>query len=351
MTGTETDIPQGPFEGSRCVAGPGGRWGFATIRRVNEDGSFKVEFDVKEMVLLPYWHGVTPAEVSFDDALQWRAVVGRLCQNERAFAEADFARAITALGYQIAPEQARQIWVQGCQTLFNLKEEQAENHILDETTSYRLFLHLGLSAKQCAELLQSDRPKPFFKLYWNQVRIGGREPAEIPRRVTLEDALAAMGLKADRINHSTAKFLRQVEQEHAVRLPTALTELLRCDGVARAVMECHSNNPSLIDFHRDRWTVRRGMRKRNLSGDCALVIMEPHQGDHEWAVVFDDGEDDARIYVRQDTDDGESWLLTAPGVGMFFWDLAQTGLVWHQDTKFKGGKPVRRSDIGLVLDL
>jgi hypothetical protein len=35
---------------------------------------------------------------------------------------------------------------------------------------------------------------------------------------------------------------------------------------------------------------------------------------------------------------------------MFFWDLAQTGLAWYQDTKFKGGKPVRRSDIGLVLD-
>jgi hypothetical protein len=35
---------------------------------------------------------------------------------------------------------------------------------------------------------------------------------------------------------------------------------------------------------------------------------------------------------------------------MFFWDLAQSGLTWYQDTKFEGGKPVRRSDIGLVLD-
>jgi hypothetical protein len=303
------------------------------------------------MVVLPYWHGVTPAEISFDDGVQWGAVFPRICRKERSFAQADFASAITALGYQIAPDQARQIWIQSCQTLFNLPAEQAENQILDETSSYRLFLHLGLSAKQCAQNLRPGRPEPFFKLYWNQVRMGGRDPAEVARRVTLEDALAALGLRAGRVDHSTATFLRRVEQEHAIRLPTALTELLQCEGVAGAVMDCHSNNPSLIDFRRDQWKVRRGMRERRLSGDYALVIMVPHQGDHEWAVVFDDGENDARVYVRWDAEDGESWLLTAPGVGMFFWDLAQTGLAWYQDTKFQGGKPVRRSDIGLVLDL
>lgn len=343
-------MTQGPFEGSRCLAGPGGRWGAATIRRVNEDGTFKVEFDVKQMVVLPFWYGVTPAELSFDDALQWRAVFVRICPNERSFTKADFVSAITALGYQIAPDQARQIWDHSCQTLFNLPGVQAENHSLDETSSYQLFLHLGLSAKQCAENLLPDRPKPFSKLYWNQVRMGGREPAEVPRCVTLEDALAALGLNADRVHQSTAKFLRQVEQENAIRLPRALTELLQCDGVERAVMDCHSNSPSLVDFRRDAWKVRRGMRELGLSGDYALVIMVPHQGNHEWAAVFDNGEDDARVYVRWDTEDGESWSLTAPDLGMFFWDLAQTGLAWYQDTKFKGAKSVRRSDIGLVLD-
>src|SRR5262249_49004207 len=98
MTGTETDLPPGPCEGTRCVAGPGGRWGAATIRRVNEDGTFKVEFDLKQMVVLPYWHGVTPAEISFDDGLQWGAMFPRLCRKERSFAQADFASAITALG-------------------------------------------------------------------------------------------------------------------------------------------------------------------------------------------------------------------------------------------------------------
>lgn len=350
MTGISTDKPQGPFEGSRCVAGPGGRWGPATIRRVNEDGSFKVEFDVKEMTVMPYWYGVTPAEISFDDTLRWKAAFARICRNGQSLAVTDFGSALSALGYQVAPDKARQIWVQSCQAIFNLPGERAEKHVLDADSSYRLFLHLGLSAKQCAEILQPERAKPFFKLYWNQVRMGGREPVEIPRRVTLEDALAALGLNAGRIDHSAAAFLRQVEQEHGIRLPTALMELLQCDGVSRAVMYCHSNNPGLIEFRRDQWQVRRGMRERDLSGDYAIVIMVPHQGDHEWIVVFDHGEDDARVYVRWETEEGESWLQTAPSVGLFFWDLAQTGLAWYQDTMFKGGKPVRRSDIGLVLD-
>jgi len=78
------------------------------------------------------------------------------------------------------------------------------------------------------------------------------------------------------------------------------------------------------------------MRDQQLSGDYALVIMVPHQGDHEWAVVFDDGEDDARVYVREEDEDGEMWFLTAPDISMFFWDLAQTGLSWYEDTKVKG---------------
>lgn len=47
-------------------------------------------------------------------------------------------------------------------------------------------------------------------------------------------------------------------------------------------------------------------------------IMVPHQGHHEWAVLFDDGEDDAQVYVRSQTVSGEVWLLTAPRIGMFF---------------------------------
>ena len=349
MPGNE-NIPQGPFEESPCVAGPGGRWGAATIRRVNEDGSFKVEFDVKEMVVMPYWHGVTSAEISFNDARQWASVLTQINRNGRSFSRTNFRDILASLGFQVAPEEARQLWDQGCERLFKARGVQAESCILDEAMSYQLALFLGISAKQCLENLKPDRKKPYFKLYWNQTRMGGREPAEIGRPVTLEDAFAALGLTAGGDDESMVALLQHFEREHAVHLPATLAEFLRRAGVAGAVADCHPNNPSLAEVKDGEWNVRRGMREHHLNGDCGLVIMVPHQGNHNWEVIFDDGDDDARVYVRWDTEEGDTWLLTAPGLGMFFWDLAQTGLAWYQDTQFRGRKPVKRSDIGLTLD-
>jgi hypothetical protein len=349
MPENEPGSPQGPSEGSRCVAGPGGRWGPATIRRVNEDGSFKVEFDVKEMLIMPYWYGVTSAEISFDDARQWASVFAQISRDGRSFAWTDFREGLAPLGYQFGPDQAQQLWDQGCRHLFGGPDVQTDNRVLDSAMSYQLFLYLGASAKQCAENLRPTKPKPHFKLYWNQTRMGGREPAEVGRRVSLDDALAALGLTVGRVDRSTVAFLQRFEREHGVRLPATMVELLQQNGVAAAVTDCHPNNPNLVEFKVGQWALRRDMRGQQLTGDYALVIMLPHQGDHEWAVVFDDGEDDARVYVRWDAEEGEAWLLTAPEIGMFFWDLAQTGLTWYQDTRFEGGKPVKRSDIGLIL--
>jgi hypothetical protein len=350
MPANQPDPPQGPFEGSRCVAGPDGHWGPATIRRVNEDGTFQVEFDVKELIIMPTWYGVTPAEISFEDERQWEGVFALLSPDGRSLARKNFPDALALLGYKVPPDQARELWDQGCQKLINVSGYDAEDFTLDEAKTYQIFLHLGISAKLCAENLKPDRPKPYFKLYWNQTRMGGREPAEVPRRVTLDDAFAALGLRAGKEDRSTAASLQKFEREHAVRLPATLADLLRRPGVADAVKDCHPNNPAFVEFKQGRWELRSGMRQQQVSGDYALVILTPHQGDHEWAVVFDDGEDDARVYLRWDTEEGEAWLPTAPGVGMFFWDLAQTGLAWYQDTRFKGGRPAKRSDIGLILD-
>ena len=168
--------------------------------------------------------------------------------------------------------------------------------------------------------------------------------------MTLDDAIAALGLTTGRIDRSAADFLQRFEREQGVQLPATLKELLQRHGVAEAVSDCHPNNPNLVEFRRGDWKLRHGLWDRDLGGDCALTILVPHQGDHEWAAVFDDGDDDARIYVRWDGEPDDTWLPTAPGIGLFFWDLAQTGLGWYQDTRFEGGKPVRRTDIGLVPD-
>jgi hypothetical protein len=64
--------------------------------------------------------------------------------------------------------------------------------------------------------------------------------------------------------------------------------------------------------------LERGKREQQLRGDCALVIMLPHQGNHFGTAVFDDGEDDARVYLGWSSPEGENWQLTAPGIGFFF---------------------------------
>jgi hypothetical protein len=346
-TTSKSEAQQGPWEGSRCVAGPGGRWGPATIHRVNEDGTFTVEFDVKEMLIMPYWYGVTSSEISFDDAHQWASVFAELSPDGKRFTPTDFFNALTRLGYRVDEEQARQFWRHSCQKLFSVPADQAETRALDREESHQLLLDLGASAKQWAENLKKDRPQSFFKLYWNQTRMGGRDPADVRRPVTLADAFAALGVVPGRVDRSTATFLQGFEQMHNLVLPAALKELVCQKGIADTVADCHPNNPSLQPF-RD-WLLRPGMRGQQLQGDCAIVIMDPHQGDHQWAAVFDDGDDDARVYVRWDAEEGEDWLLTAPGVGMFFWDLAQTGLAWFQETQFDGGKPATQGDIGLIL--
>ncbi len=78
--------------------------------------------------------------------------------------------------------------------------------------------------------------------------------------------------------------------------------------------------------------------------------MLPHQGDHEWVAVFDDGDLDVRLYVRWEGEEDEVWKLTVPTVGMFFWDLCSTGLSWYRETDFEGGPRTRKTDIGLAVE-
>jgi hypothetical protein len=330
------------------VAGPDGRWGRATIRRVNEDGSFTIEPDEKPTLLMPYWYGVTPSEVSFDDAGRWPAVLGRMTGRADRLDEAGFATALALLRFAASAEQVRQFWVETCNKQFGFNAAQAAGAALDLAQGHALCLAAGVSAKQLDRALTAGGvPPSYYKLYWNLTRMGGREPAEISRAVTLEDALAAVGVGENAVDERASTHLRSFEEMHAVRLPDALKTLFSRRGIAKAVHDSHPNNPNFVGVKQG-WELRRDMRCQGVEGDFAVTVMLPHQGDHEWAAVFDGGERDARVYVTWG-EEGEAWKLTAPSVGMFFWDLAQTGLAWYRETGFKGGPPTRETDIGLAV--
>jgi hypothetical protein len=300
------------------------------------------------MRLMPNWYGVTIAEISFNDTGLWPPVFARLSPDGQTLDRQNFPRALAALGFQANAQQEQRFWDHGGQTVLTNDPLERPTGVLDESMAYRFFLRLGISAKRCTELLSPSQRQPYFKLYWNQTRMGGREPAELLRMVTLGDALAALGLSSAPSDDVTTEFLEHFQRTTGIRLPTAAITLLSREGVERAVLDCHPNNPNLVPPQPDQWQLRRGVRSPVVNGDYAVTIMNPHGGGHEWAIVFSDGDDDARVYVCGEADEGEVWLLSAPTVGMFFWDLAQTGLAWYQDTEFEGGKRVSRTDIGLV---
>src|SRR5688572_12656050 len=141
--------------GARCS----GEFGAGTIRRVNEDGTFTVEPDVKEMIVMPYWYGVTAAE-------------------------------LTNAG--------------------------------------------------------SDEPN-YFRMYWNQTRMGGRQPGEVARPVTMEDALVALGLGGAVVDEAVRAAIAEFEAKEQVKLPTELVRLLVATGVAERVLRTHPNNPELVE--------------------------------------------------------------------------------------------------------
>lgn len=333
--------------GSRCIAGPSDSWGPATIRRVNEDGTFTIEFDVKNLLVLKQWYGVTRDELSFNDAALWPQVLRQLQPNFAGqFGKSDFIHSARLLNLSADAARLDKFWTDTCAKLFNVPEAQAADFQLDEASAYLLFTEGRLYAARCLRIL-APPPVRHAKVYWNQVRMGGRDPAEIARPVTLEDALAALGIAANGQDAAMERACAALEMENGVTLPGALKRLLCQRGSADAIFEAHPNGPSSVGVKDRLWQVRRDLRQQKLNADFALNVMT-HMGEYDWLAVFNNGDEDAAIYVRWDDGPTEHWALAAPTIGMFFWDLAQTGLAWYQETKFKGGKPVRRTDIGLV---
>jgi hypothetical protein len=343
---------EGPFVGSRCLAGIGGIWAPATIRRVNEDNSFTIEFEEKDMLVMPYWYGVTPVEVSFDDQDKWPSVFNHLRADEPGMTVTVLERAFHLLDLNPGEEWITQLWEGTCQKLFDIDTARAGETVLDIERAYQVVRHVGFSAKEFVERLDVEQaPQSYYKLYWNQTRMGGREPGEISRPVTLDDAFSALGLTEDKVNHEMADLIQAFEEEVGVRLPRVLKTFLSREGVIRAVLDTHPNSPELLPQSGYNWELRRGIGEEGMKGDYAVTIMIPHQGNHHWVVAFYENEPDGRVYVMFRGERGEQWALTAPTIGMFFWDLAQTGLTWYQDTQFEGGKPAMKSDIGLILDI
>lgn len=328
---------------ARCLARSEGAWAWATIRRVNPDGTVELEYDVKSMSIMPRWHGVTPTELSFDDLAAWAPIYDEL-RAGGAFDRAAFGRSMARLGSGASVEQLDEFWAGVVEELF----QRGADATLDAEEAHRVHLSFGLGARSF-----ETAPRE-FKLYWNQTRMGGRDPDELPRAITLADAFAALGLSADAADPAAEAALTAFTAAHAVRIPDSLRVLMTRAGALDAIQASHPCSPEPRPIAR--WHLARHGERH------AIAIMDPHQGNHAWWAVFAAGDDDAEIWTAWpdgsssgDSDDDDPpppppQFRSAPTVALFFWDLAQTGLAWYQSTQFEGGKPVRVTDVGLALD-
>lgn len=175
---------------------------------------------------------------------------------------------------------------------------------------------------------------PLAAFYWNQVRMGGRSPREIPRSVTLADAYAALGV-ADELDARARVKLSALERRLGIVVPSTLRALVTCAGIGRALLESHPNQPSLLPFEQW-WSVS------SEHGEL-VAFMDSHQASHAWAVAL---KGDASVYFLPDADE-KTALLAAEDVAFFIWDLAQTGLAWQQ-AMVREDPRLRRTDIGIA---
>lgn len=181
---------------------------------------------------------------------------------------------------------------------------------------------------------EAERPVP---LYWNQVRMGGRDPTEVARPITVIDACAALGIMdTGRVDASAA--ITRVERRLGVRVPDELRQLMDCAGLADAVIRGHPNSPHLL--------ATAAWGRCDDDDGPVLVFMESYTGDVQWGVALPPRP--PQVFLLPDED--VALRLTAPSVSFFLWDLCQTGLVWHQSTGAGEQHPLRRTTVGVAPD-
>lgn len=388
---------EGPFAGSRCLVAHEGGWSLSEIKRVNEDGTFNVAAVNSRLFFLNVTYGVTAAELLFNDRDSWPACFEKMATDPAGLSVSDFIEALARARYETQPEVVSGFWNTYCRD--QLKLQKPDNARLDSDAAYALIVAARISATR---LLQDGTAHDALKYrgaYYNAIRMGGRDPAEVAREVTLQDALEAWGVDGRSADPERLKVIGEMERRKSVALPPPLRTFLGCDGIEEVIATQHPLNPWL--FPLDDLTVRPAAL--GLDGKYALGVFRREQ--FHYYAVFNETDTDARVYLLNteqltasedddfdddDDDDDEvsdgddndnfdndaalgmdedagasamairdanryrlaikkpsAWRLTAPTIGMFFWDLAQTSLIWYQGNYENLQFP--RTDIGLKL--
>ena len=320
---------------TKCLALQEQYWCEGKIVSADEDGSYQIEFDHKPFFLLPTYYGVTKEQISIDDELLWNEIFSEISKNTRTVKKDIFPNILKQLGYKFSKKEFNSIWENYCKELFN-SDDKKELNIKE---SYSFIRRSGSSAKAIQNF--SSNKIWYHKLYWNQIRMGGRQPESLLRKVTFNDLAETLQIQTDQFDEVIINQIKDFQDKNKINLPKNLKTFMSFSGISEAVISSHPNNPSLILPGSNFCELIEKPQIKEAHADYAISILEPHQGDHTWYAVFNEGDLDSKIYVSWDDED---WLLTAPSISMFFWDLAQTGLVWYKTRK---EKTLEKTDIGV----
>ena len=311
-----------------CVANPSGAWSRMTVLHCHDDGTYKLRPEGGSF--LDEWDGVTRDEISFDDERLWPALFATFRGDKSGMGVEEVAAALAGIGLDVELDGLKGFWQQTCNEWF--PSEASGAVLLDAEDAYRFMLLIGVSAKRLAEAGAANPHEELFKLYWNNIRMGGRAPADVGRSISLGDTLAALGLLEAPEEPAQVTSLMQFETDHRLVLPKMLKQLWSRAGVLTALRDSHCNNPEPLPV--GRWQLVRRENRKN-GGAFELRIMVPHQGGHAWWAVFDDDAEDAAIWISRpaaggEVDDGGAVLhaKVAFSLAFFFWDLSETGRCW-----------------------
>lgn len=321
------DMEQTILLGRPCVAKTGdGLWSRATIVHCARDGTFAVALDSQAKSFLPVWYGLMAGDVSFNETELWPELFAQIAP-DRMFDKDAFRVAMKYINPNLDADGIDRFWSKTCKTLLGATQQPAEDMELDELQTYEFFLAIGVSAKALLAYIKGQAKSSFLPVYINQIRMGGRDPSDANAPIILDDALQALNMTYSGKDRAVSTVIAQFETNNQITLPRILKEMYCREGFAVAVSDCHPNSPILVPA--SNWKLVRGMRVHQLPGEYALTIVHENQRCYDWVVVFDDDTEDATVFVTPDVEPWEDIYLTAPGIAIFFWDLAQTGAAWY----------------------
>jgi hypothetical protein len=281
---------------------------------------------------MPRWYSVTGDQISKNDKQLWCGVFAEIAGEAERLTLLQLSEKLEQAKCSASESDFVRIWNQHSTDRYGITAES-----LDVDQSYNFIRAFGLSAKQMSP--DSMPELIYIKFYWNQTRIGGRNPSELPRIVTLEDAFKSLGLVEKTDSNVEAKLLKW-QKKNDVQFPENLNRLLRCSHVSNTVTQSHPCNPEFVYPFDSFSELQRNVTIEQCDEqyEFALTVLVT-RGPETYCAVYNEVDDDAKICLYLNG----RFHIVAPCVGMFFWDLAQTGLVWDA----RDGKETVKTDIGL----